>query len=254
MSELFLNYWWQLILVAIASYLLGGVNFAILFSKIIKHEDIRSVGSGNAGTTNVFRVFGLRMGTLTFVCDALKGVVACLACKFIFRFTQTEISFEYWAGIFVVLGHVFPVFHQLRGGKGVATSIGVCSVTHPILMLCCAPVMLLIVFVIDRMSVMSLLFAIFMTVFHWTVLREEVGIASCVFLTVMFSLVTFAHRHNIVRIFTGKELRTGVRRKILRQDKREARLQRQQELISQQQTESDGEQQEEKSTSNEETK
>lgn len=226
MSELFVSYWWQLVLVAISCYLIGGVSFAIFFSKILKHEDIRKVGSGNAGTTNVFRVFGLRMGALTFLCDALKGVLPCLLCLVVFKNTQRALDFAYWAGLFLVLGHIFPVYHKFHGGKGVATSIGVCFVVNPMLTLYCVLPVCLIIFVVDRMSVMSLLFSIFMIVWHWTVLLRDVGIAACVFVTCMFALVVWAHRQNIVRILQGKELRTGVRRKILRKDKREARLAR----------------------------
>jgi len=226
MTELFAKYWWQLILVAVVAYAFGGVNYAILFSKLIKHRDIREVGSGNAGTTNVFRVFGLRMGALTFLCDVMKGVVPTLACMFIFRFTERETDFMYWAGLFAVLGHIFPVFHQLRGGKGVATAIGVCLVVQPILTLCCVPPAIALIFAVDRMSVMSILFSVFLTVWHWTMLLDKIGLASCIFVTCMFVAVLFAHRHNIVRILTGKEMRTGVRRKILRKDKREARLER----------------------------
>lgn len=210
-------------LVAAFSFALGGVNFAILFTKAIKHEDIRGVGSGNPGTTNVFRVFGLRMGALTYVCDVLKGVVPCVACLLIFRFTETEIAFEYWAGLFAVTGHIFSPFHKFKGGKGIATSMGVCLVTQPILTLCCIIPIVIIIFVVDRMSVVSLLFAVFMIVWHWTMLLDSVGLASCVFISCMFAFVIFAHRHNILRILTGKEMRTGVRRKLLRQDKREAK-------------------------------
>ena len=226
MKELFANYWWQLILVAVASYAFGAVNYAILFSKLIKHKDIRQEGSGNAGTTNVFRVYGLRMGALTFLCDVLKGVVPTLLCMFIFRFTGREYDFMYWAGLFVVIGHIFPAFHKLRGGKGVAASIGVCLVTQPIVTLCCVLPAVALIFILDRMSVMSILFSIFFIVWHWTMLLDEVGLCSCIFVTVMFCAVLFAHRHNIVRIFQGKEMRTGVRRKLLRKDKREARLER----------------------------
>lgn len=224
MVDLFVNYWWQLLLVALFSFALGGVNFAILFTKIIKHKDIRDMGSGNPGTTNVFRVFGLRMGALTYVCDVLKGVVPCVACLLIFRYTEIEIAFEYWAGLFAVLGHIFPPFYKFKGGKGIATSMGVCLVTQPILTLCCIIPMLIVIFAVDRMSVVSLLFAVFMIVWHWTMLLDTVGLESCVFISCMFAVVIFAHRNNILRLLTGKEMRTGVRRKLLRKDKREARL------------------------------
>jgi len=207
----FSTYWWQAAIVALWSYALGGINFAILFCKTIKHKDIRSLGSGNAGTTNVFRVFGLGMGALTFLCDALKGVTVCLVCKFAFAHTGSEVTFMYLAGLFAVLGHVLPPYSDFKGGKGVATGIGVCAAVQPLLMLCCVLPILALIVITDRMSVMSVAFAVFMIVWHWVVLLPGVGVTACVFLSAMFAIVLIAHGKNIVRIFTGKELPTGVR-------------------------------------------
>lgn len=212
------EYWWQLCVVAVLSYAVGDINFAILFCRKIKREDIRNFGSGNAGTTNVFRVFGFGMGALTFVCDALKGVAVCLACRFAFAQTGFPLTFEYWAGLFAVLGHVLPFYHGFRGGKGVATSIGVCLTVQPILTLCCVLPVLLVIVLTDRMSVMSILFSAFMIVWHWTMLRSEIGVVACSMLTAMFALVLVAHRKNIVRIALGKELRTGVASQIFRKN------------------------------------
>lgn len=220
--SVFANCWWQMVLVALASYLLGGINFAILFTKSIKHEDIRAVGSGNAGTTNVFRVFGLGMGALTFLCDSLKGVVACLVCKFVFANCEFSVAIQYWAGLFALLGHIFSPYHKFRGGKGVATSIGVCITMQPLLMLCCVLPIIAVIFVTDRMSVMSILLSLFLTVWHWAVLLPTVGLPACVFVSVMFAAVLFAHRHNIVRILQGKELRTGVRKAVFKKGKQTA--------------------------------
>ena len=231
-KHFFQDYWWQLILVAAISYLIGCVNYAVVFSKAIKHEDIRSLGSKNAGTTNMFRVFGLRMGALTFLCDALKGVVPSLVCRFLFADADVALTFAYWAGLFAVIGHIFPVFYNWWGGKGVATSIGVCFVVQPLLSLYCVLPLFLLVFVVDRMSVMSLTLATFMIVWHWAVLAESVGVVACTFVTVMFALVILAHRGNIMRIVTGKEPKTGLRRKLLRIDKREAKARLQEEQNS----------------------
>ena len=212
--SVFANCWWQMCLVALCCYLIGGINFAILFTKCIKHEDIRTVGSGNAGTTNVFRVFGLGMGALTFLCDSLKGVVACLVCKFVFANCEYSVAIQYWAGLFAVLGHIFSPYHKFRGGKGVATSVGVCITMQPLLMVCCVLPIIAVIFITDRMSVMSILLSLFVTVWHWAVLLPQVGLPACVFVSVMFAVVLFAHRHNVVRILQGKELRTGVRKAV----------------------------------------
>lgn len=210
----FAEYWWQLALVAVLSYTFGCVNYAVVFSKAFKHCDIRTLGSKNAGTTNMFRVFGLRMGALTFVCDALKGVIPCLLCLVIFKNSGMQLQFAYWAGLFAVVGHVFPVLYRWRGGKGVATSIGVCFAVQPLLSLCCALPAIVIILIFDRMSVMSLLLSVFMIVWHWCMLFDSVQVTGCVFATVTFSIVILAHWQNIIRIFSGKELKTGVRKSI----------------------------------------
>lgn len=213
-ADFFAEYWWQLALVAVLSYTFGCVNYAVVFSKAFKHCDIRTLGSKNAGTTNMFRVFGLRMGALTFVCDALKGVIPCLLCLVIFKNSGMQLQFAYWAGLFAVVGHVFPVLYRWRGGKGVATSIGVCFAVQPLLSLCCALPAIAIILIFDRMSVMSLLLSVFMIVWHWCMLFDSVQVTGCVFATVTFSIVILAHWQNIIRIFSGKELKTGVRKSV----------------------------------------
>lgn len=214
MFDVFVQFWWQFCLVAILSYCVSSVNFAVIFSKMIKKTDVRTCGSGNPGTTNMFRVFGLRMGFLTFVCDCLKGVVCCLVARFALASLGTDASLQaqYLAGLFAVLGHVFPAFYRFKGGKGVATSIGVVACVQPILMLCCILPMFVIILLTDRMSVMSLIFSVFMIVWTWTMLRESIGLFCCVLLTVVFVVVIFAHRHNIIRICRGQEKCIGLRR------------------------------------------
>lgn len=214
MFDVFVQFWWQFCLVAVLSYFVGNVNFAVIFSRSIKKTDVRTHGSGNPGTTNMFRVFGLRMGALTFACDSIKGVLCCLVARFSFASLGEEAAMQaqYLAGLFVVLGHVFPALYRFKGGKGVATAIGVMFCTQPILMLICILPIVIAILISDRMSVMSLLFAIFMIVWAWTMLLAQIGLFCCAALTVMFAVVIFAHRHNIARIFTGKENKMGLRR------------------------------------------
>lgn len=214
MFDVFVKHWWQFCIVAVLSYCVGSVNFAVIFSRLIKKSDVRTVGSGNPGTTNMYRVFGLRMGVLTLVCDVLKGVICCLVTYFSLMSLGLEAATqaEYFAGLFAVLGHVFPAMYRFKGGKGVATSIGVMFCVQPILMLCCVLPMFAVILLTDRMSVMSLLLSVFMIVWTWTVLLPQIGLFCCVALTVMFAVVMFAHRHNIVRLFTGKENSMGIRR------------------------------------------
>lgn len=123
----------------ILSYLLGSLNFAVIFTKAFNKVDIRDFGSGNAGSTNVFRVSGVAAGICTFVFDGLKGFLAVYITKLVFTELYTLKSTElfnpiyamFLAGLFCMLGHCFPVFFQFRGGKAVATSIGIFAVCCP---------------------------------------------------------------------------------------------------------------------------
>ncbi len=128
------------VLTAAVSYFIGSINTSIVLSKSIYGSDIRSEGSGNAGTTNMLRTHGKLMGLATLLCDILKGTLAIVVASWLDIFVKdavigTSVSYyemlfiadnlKYIAGIFVVLGHDFPIFFGFRGGKGVATSLGV---------------------------------------------------------------------------------------------------------------------------------
>lgn len=135
-----------IIAVAVISYLIGSVNFSIILSKIIGKKDIRESGSGNAGATNMLRTYGKKMGVITLLLDVAKGIVVILLAIFVVRLINvyrldsfptslaqtaplpTAINVEpikYMAGVCVVLGHNFPIYFGFKGGKGVATSLGV---------------------------------------------------------------------------------------------------------------------------------
>lgn len=233
MFETFAEFWWQFLLLALGCYLFGNINYAVVFSHLIKKSDVRNYGSGNPGTANMYRVYGLRMGALTFVCDALKGVIGCLVARLVFsQFgTDAEYTAGYIAGMFAVLGHVFPVFYKFRGGKGVATAIGLIFVMQPFLALSLVLPCLLILFITDRVSVMSVLLAIFVILWTWLTwcFHADMGLfyhttdMFCnIMISVTYATVLFAHRHNIKRLFTGKEKPIGLRKAFSRKsDKKE---------------------------------
>ena len=224
MFEIFTRYWWQFLLLAVGSYVFANVNFAVLFSKIFKKSDVRDYGSGNAGAANMFRVYGLRMGAITFVCDVLKGVIPCVLARYAFFNgcgTDVAIQAGYLAGLFAVVGHIFPVFYHFKGGKGVATAIGVSFTLQPMLSVCLILPCVIILLICDRTSIVSLFLSAFEIVWCWVAWRYEypwkvmyvnVDAFCCLMTTLMFSLVIFAHRHNIIRIFKGTENRTGIRK------------------------------------------
>jgi glycerol-3-phosphate acyltransferase PlsY len=127
----FSQLWYWFLVGAVLSYLFGCFNFAVMISKI-KKKDIRTIGSGNPGTMNMTRTFGLKIGLINFLCDGLKGGIPVLVGYFAFRnmvFAGTNVLVSdftrYLFGVCAVVGHIFPVTMKFRGGKGIASSLGV---------------------------------------------------------------------------------------------------------------------------------
>ena len=124
------------ILMAVIAYLIGSVNFSVIISKKIAGFDVREKGSGNAGTTNMLRSVGKGPAALTLILDILKGIVPVLIARFIVGNIASEANtaiLVQLAGFFAVLGHTFPIFFGFKGGKGVATSLGVLLVMNPLI-------------------------------------------------------------------------------------------------------------------------
>src|SRR5574344_412471 len=123
--------WWKILLAAIPAYLLGSINSAVIITKIVSGKDIRSMGSGNAGFTNVLRAVGKGPAIATIICDFLKGVIAVLIGGMIFSTVVTNNAIlsneyiaagKYIAGVCCILGHSYPLYFHFKGGKGVVTS------------------------------------------------------------------------------------------------------------------------------------
>ena len=122
------------ILMAVIAYAIGSVNFSVIISKRVAGFDVREKGSGNAGTTNMLRSVGKGAAALTLVLDILKGLVVILLAKFVvakIASGSNEAILVQLAGFFVVVGHTFPMFFGFKGGKGVATSLGVLLIINP---------------------------------------------------------------------------------------------------------------------------
>ncbi len=184
----------------IVPYLLGSINPAILFSKLFYHEDIRSYGSGNAGSTNVLRTYGKKMAILTFVCDLLK---AAISVSFGALLLTNEIGGAI-AGFFVIFGHSFPVFHKFKGGKGVA-----CAAVVILMMDWISFIILFATFIgvvlISKMVSMGSVSALFLYPIVLTAFTGERGGAKPLFAVLTAILVIFMHRENLKRIYNGEE-------------------------------------------------
>ena len=120
------------IAIAIIAYAIGSINFSVIFSRKFAGFDVREKGSGNAGTTNMLRTVGKKAAVITLVCDILKGIVSILIALLIGYFVKdvNKAILVQIAGFFAIFGHTFPIFFEFRGGKGVATALGVILLTN----------------------------------------------------------------------------------------------------------------------------
>ena len=195
------------LLCIVVPYLLGSINPAILFSKIFYHEDIRSYGSGNAGSTNVLRTYGKKMAILTFSCDLLKAAIAVVFGSLLLT---NEIGGAI-AGFFVIFGHSFPIFHKFKGGKGVA-----CAAIVVLMMDWITFLILLVVFVgVVLLSKMVSLGSVCGMGLYPIVLTAFTGVnggAKPLFAVLTAVLVIFMHRKNLKRIYNGEESKISLKR------------------------------------------
>ncbi len=202
--------------IVVLAYLLGSINFAVIFSKIFMKKDVREVGSGNAGTTNVMRSAGFVPGALTFLCDALKGFVACYVGKMVFQ-TLSDVRGDdlgvlgaYICGLLCMIGHVFPVFFKFKGGKGVATSVGIFSVCAPIAIVLGLAVFAVITLTTKYVSLASLSATVVVVVTSVIFRLTDGYLVWQIVLAVCMGLVVFLkHGDNIKRLLNGTENKVG---------------------------------------------
>lgn len=185
----------ELALTIIVAYLIGNLSPSYLIGKLAKNIDIREHGSGNAGATNVLRVMGKKFAALTFIVDALKGVLAVVAVRYFFGEDYAMV-----AGIFVVVGHNWPFILKFKGGKGVATSIGLILVIHPFYGLMA---MLIGIATILKSKIVSLGSIVGMISFALLVLIFSRDYA--IFAVVLATMSLFRHKENIRRLIRGEE-------------------------------------------------
>ena len=196
------------IIVSIIAYLLGSISFSVIFSKKIGGFDVRTKGSGNAGSTNVLRTVGKKAAVLTLICDCLKGVVAVLVAVIAGNIAKSVDSalLVQLAGIFVVVGHSFPIFFKFKGGKGVATSLGVILIINWRIGLICLVFALLLMILTKFVSLGSVAAAILFPVLTIFIHSNYIVSGNYIIFGIILALfVIYNHRSNINRLLGGKE-------------------------------------------------
>ncbi len=213
--------------VLMASYLLGSINSAILISKLVYRDDIRTHGSGNAGMTNMLRTYGAKAALLTLAGDLLKTVISVFIAGFVFGFNYIAgISIQgycYLAGLFAVIGHIFPIYYRFKGGKGVLVTSTMALMLTPIPFLILFALFVGIVALSKYVSLGSVCVAVlypvllqgyFSIVFDGSPMPAETAIASIA----LACIIVWCHRKNLERISKRTENKLSFKRRKNDQD------------------------------------
>jgi glycerol-3-phosphate acyltransferase PlsY len=189
----------NLFLACLAGYCLGNFSSAIIIGKVFLGKDVRDYGSGNAGATNAVRAFGAKVGLVVFILDVLKGVFAVLIGR-----CFDPVLGQYFAGVFVIMGHNWPAALKFKGGKGIATSIGVILPINPLLALSCvvAGVTLIVLTrIVSIGSIAGVALAPIIVIATVRPMDSKLLVLTCI----LSAMAIFRHRSNISRLLKGEE-------------------------------------------------
>lgn len=195
------------IMLVIVAYLLGSIPTSVWVSKAVFGIDIRHYGSGNPGATNTFRVLGSKWGAFVMTADITKGVIATSLYVLIPSYLQNELArtnFMIVLGMAAVLGHIFPIWADFKGGKGVATILGMALAIQPIVALICIIVFLITLFTTRFVSLSSMLASVVFMVLILFIFNEK-ETSYRVFAIIVALMVVVTHQKNIGRLLNGKE-------------------------------------------------
>ena len=190
---------WKNFLLILIAYLIGNFSTSYLVSKIFAKIDIREYGSGNAGSTNVLRTLGVKAAAFTFLGDLLKGIIAVYLGNVVGGFNISLLC-----GIAVVVGHNWPVFLEFKGGKGIATTIGVVVSIKPLVAFICISIGIIILFKFRYVSLASIIAVV---ILPFTIIIY--GFEYFLFGLILALLAIYRHQENIKRLLAGNERKIG---------------------------------------------
>lgn len=201
------------VIVAACSYLLGSVSWSVIISKLFYHKDVRDFGSGNAGMTNILRTFGKKAAAAVTIGDFAKSIITVAVSRAVFANLFGTLWFDigYIAGIFTILGHLYPLYFNFKGGKGVLTALGMVLVINWKVFLIILVVVVPILFIVKIVSVASIVGAVLYPVVTYFVLglSGRPVLMDTICSGVIAIIVIYMHRVNIKRILNGTEYRFG---------------------------------------------
>ena len=190
----------EVFIIIIISYLMGSIPFGLLLTKIFLNKDIRNVGSGNIGATNALRTGNKSIGYATLISDILKAVIPVIFVKIYYT------EYLYISSLSVFLGHVFPIWLKFKGGKGVATYVGILSCINIYLGVVFGIVWFIIFLIFKYSSLSSLIGSLSIPIINFFIFNNEV----IFFFVIMFVLIFYTHRENIKRLLNRTESKTKI--------------------------------------------
>lgn len=200
------------LLIIILAYLIGSIPTSVWVSRYFFQIDIRDYGSGNAGATNTYRILGPKWGTFVMIVDMLKAVVAVKLAFLLPESYGNElylVNLQLGLGLAAVIGHIFPIWANFKGGKGVASLFGMVLGIQPNVALCCVGVFILVLYLTRWVSLSSILASIAFPVFILVIFNEPEHLYR-VFAIVVALMVLFTHQKNIGRILKGNESKVPI--------------------------------------------
>lgn len=196
-------------------YLIGSIPTAVWYGKVFYNIDVRNLGSGNAGATNSLRVLGKKAGAIVFLIDFLKGLIAYKLSEVIMPEASSLIDYPlgFFMGFAAIIGHIFPIYAGFRGGKGVATALGVISAAFPMAALISFLVFVIVVYLTRYVSLGSMLGAVaFPLQFVFKIWETDLQNEYLIFGSIVSLILILTHRQNIKKLLNGTENKFGAKK------------------------------------------
>ena len=190
----------ELFIISLVSYLIGSIPFGFLITKIFLNKDIRNIGSGNIGATNALRTGNKKIGFSTLILDVLKAAITIIFVKFNYS------EFIFISSLCVFLGHVFPIWLKFKGGKGVATYVGILFSINLTYGLIFITIWLIVFFIFKYSSLSSIIASLSIPLYLFIFLNS----LNLFFFLIMLILIFFTHRENIKRLVNKEESKTKI--------------------------------------------
>src|ERR1043165_1515004 len=210
------------LLIIVLAFLIGSIPTSVWISRWFFDIDIREYGSGNPGATNTYRILGPTWGTLVLVIDMLKGLAAVKLALLLPQYMHNDndfVNLQIGLGLSAVLGHIFPIWAEFRGGKGVATVFGMVLGIQPLVAVCCVGVFLLVLYLTRFVSLSSILASVAFPVFILAIFNEPEHLYR-IFAIAVALMVLLTHQKNIGRLLKGNENKVPI---LKHRDKRRQR-------------------------------